>query len=154
MSAAQRPAVQAPPVQHLGAAVLIQGDEALRRLVFSLSRGIDDRRRHGKREQVVELEEFRRIAVSAWESGTSPCGHGDVAKMANVRESIAGERDWIDTAAAARLARLSRRQVQRIARSLAGHGAARRVGGAWVLDRVAFSAHLTERFEGMDDDAA
>lgn len=126
--------------------MLIQG-RAVRDLVYSLSRAIAAARREGQQQHVPRLEECRRIALRAFEFQASPCGHDDVAEPAIVQKSYAGERDWIDTSQAAAQAELSRRQVQRIARQLADTGAARRAGGAWVLDRVAFSAHIAERQE-------
>lgn len=97
------------------------------------------------RQHVRRWEAQRAVAIRAFESRTSPSGHGDVAEQAGLRESYAGQGNWIDTADAAARTDLSRRQLQRIARTLSVSGQARRVGKSWAINPDALSAYIIER---------
>lgn len=97
------------------------------------------------RKHVTRWEAQRAVAIRAFESRMSPGGHGDVAEQFNLQESIAGQRNWIDTADAATRTGLGRRQLQRIARSLSLVGNARRVGKSWAINPEALSAYIIER---------
>lgn len=152
MSAVQRPRVAAPAVQHLGGAVLIQG-RAVRALAYSVNRAVEVAQREGqRRENIDRLLDIRRAALQANDFQMSRSGHGDVADSPDLGQLNAGERDWISIDDAAIVAKRSRRQVQRIAHTLATArgGGARRVGNAWAIDRAALSAYLLERDERLE----
>lgn len=97
------------------------------------------------RKHVRRWEAQRAVAIRAFESRMSPSGHGDVAGRFDLRESIAGQRNWIDTADAATRTGLGRRQLQRIARSLSLVGQARRVGNSWAINPDALSTYIIDR---------
>lgn len=148
-----RPPASTPGFEQLGDAVLVRA-AAVRALVFALSRAVDDRRRHGKPEQVAEFEAFRRIAVSALESGPmSQRRHSDVAMSPALGQSISDEGDWLSIADAAQLTGLSRRQLQRVARNFSQVNAARRIGLSWIVNRAALVAYVNDRATERDSAA-
>ncbi|MDO2976024.1 hypothetical protein P5V62_16730 [Mycobacteroides abscessus subsp. massiliense] len=97
------------------------------------------------RQHVRRLEAQRQVARIAFESRASDRGHADVAKWGDLRESTAGQHNWIDTADAAGRLGLSRRQMQRLARSLSQSGDARLVGKSWVINPDALSDYIIRR---------
>jgi hypothetical protein len=142
---------QHPPVEQLGGAVLVRG-RALRDLIYALSRGIAAAPQEGQGRHVPRLEAFRSIALQAWDFQMSDTRHGDVANIADLRESYAGERDWIDTAEAARRSGLCCRHIQRLAHD----GLGRKVGSRWRIDADALAAYMVTKDERRqhDDTAA
>jgi hypothetical protein len=130
-----------PPIQGLGPAVLVQGD-ALRPLYRAVLVGIADARASGM--SIVMLESARQAIVSA-------IGHADVRKpLPRIPSRRQHDDGTISVAEAAEQLRRSERHIRRIARA---EGLGRRVGGRWLLDRVAVLA-LANEIERTEDDAA
>jgi hypothetical protein len=129
-------------VQQLGPALLLQGD-ALRPLYRAILVGINDARASGYSTQL--LAEIQQAIMSA-------VGHADVRKpLPQIGLRRQHDDASISVAEAAKLLRCSERNVRRIART---EGLGRRVGRAWVLDRVAVLALANERNEEHDTTAA
>ena len=138
MNAVQRPAAPLP-VQVLGAAVLVQG-QALFDLRFLVEQGIQVAKFNGY--PAARLQGLCRAVGDACDAvGMSPERHGDVAKLPLLTKSYLDGPDTIDTAEAAELSGLSRRQVQRIAKG----GLGRHAGRGWLFDRAWFIAYLKHK---------
>ncbi|WP_078326252.1 hypothetical protein [Mycobacteroides salmoniphilum] len=136
---------RAQGVEQLGDCLLVRPD-AIPVALFAWGRAIDVAKATPQmRKHVARLEAQRRVAQSAFESRMSDSGHGDVADRADLRESIAGQRNWVDTADAATRTGLGRRQLQRIARSLSLSGDAHRVGNSWAINPDALSDYIINR---------
>jgi excisionase family DNA binding protein len=130
-----------PPVQELYPGVLFQGD-VLRPLYRAVLVGIADARASGYNISLL---------VEAQQALKSVIGQSNVRKPLP-RISSRGQHDdaTISVAEAAKLLRRSERHVRRIARA---EGLGRRVGRAWLLNRVAVLAYkqeLARRDEGHD----
>lgn len=112
-----------PALQRLGAAVLLQ-DLALRDTYYLVSLAISYRKRQGIRPDV-------RVLALQTELGAAV--HADRLRHDDVAEAPIEQSQSIGTDEAAALLGMSRRQVQRIARSLDGQRS--RPGTTWVFDR-------------------
>lgn len=136
---------QTDGIEQIGDCLLLRGG-AVRDALFAWGRAIEVAKATPQmRQHITRLEAQRRVALSAWESRMSDSGHDDVAEQAGLRESHAGQRNWVDTADAAARTGLGRRQLQRIARSLSLSGDARRVGNSWAINPDALSDYIIDR---------
>lgn len=132
-------------VEQLGDCLLLR-PEAVRDALFAWGRAIALAKATPQmRQHVARLEAQRAVAICAFESRMSDSGHDDVVEQDGLRESYAGQRNWIDTADAAARTGLGRRQLQRIARSLSLSGDARRVGNSWAINSDALSDYIIDR---------
>ncbi|NKS20860.1 hypothetical protein GS467_06500 [Rhodococcus hoagii] len=122
-----------PPIQQLGAAVLLQGS-ALTAARHAIRAAQHKRNRDGlvPSPTLVELDA---ALVSA-------LGHPDVRDEVDLSPSV-HESDDITIADAAALLGVSDRQCRRLATQLGG----RVIGGRWLLDRQTVNDYLIERRE-------
>lgn len=127
-----------PPVQQLGAAVLLQG-QAVVDAYYLVSTGIRAAARNG-----YPTSRFEAIQTAIQSAFMSSRRHDDVASVALQSHSNRDDEcpvDPIGTAEAAALLGLSVRSCQRLAKQ----GLGRRVGHQWVLDRGLVIAEAQRR---------
>jgi Helix-turn-helix domain len=129
-----------PPVQVLVPAMLVQGD-ALRPLYRAVLVGIADARASGYNiAMLVEIQSALRSVI----------GYADSRKpLPRIVSTRQHGDDQISVNEAAKLLRCGERHVRRLART---EGLGRRVGRAWVLDRVSVLA-LAQEMERQTDTA-
>lgn len=132
-------------VEQIGDCLLIR-PEAVPDLVAMTGRARDwAKARPETRKHLPRWEAQRAIILRAFASRTSESGHHDVAEQPDLRKLTTGQGHWIGTADAAARTGLSRRQLQRVARSLSLVEEARRVGNSWAIDPAALSTYLVDR---------
>lgn len=122
------------PVQHLANAVVLSGP-ALADTYYLICAGIRYTRRNG-----YTPDRFRALQNTLGAAAAAAhTGHRDDAPTPTPAHSP--QEDLIGAQEAAHMLGLSKRQVQRIARSLDG----RLAGGRWVFDRAAVAAYHAHR---------
>ncbi len=136
-----------PPLQRFGAMVMVQG-VAAQDAYYLLSVGLRDTRRGGAAVPSRFLQLQAELAAAAAEVRASATGQHDGAPVAPQPHSA--REDTIGTAEAARILRLSHRQVQRLAADLDG----RFIGGCWCFDRCAVVSYAAHRDEHRNNPAA
>lgn len=136
-----------PPLQRFGAAILLQGS-AVEDVHYLASAGLRGRRAGGAAvpRQYLQLQAV--LAAAAAEVRAAASGQHDGGPVAPQPHSA--HEDNIGTAEAARILRLSNRQVQRLAADLDG----RIIGGCWVFDRLAVQSYAAHRDQHRSDTAA
>ncbi len=135
--------VRQPAVQKFGSAVMLQGTALLEaRSLLLLGARVRERR-----DAIVLSPQMRHLLVliseAVGEDAMSPQRRGDVASGPDPAESeflLAGS--FQDSAAAATVLGVSRRQTQR----LAAAGLGRKVGRTWLLDRESVELYAAERY--------
>ena len=130
-----------PPIQSLGPAVQFQGD-ALRPIYRAILAGIADARASGYSTRLLAEAQQAVIAAIGYADSRKP-----LPRIGSTRQH--GD-DQISVAEAAKQLRCGERHVRRLARA---EGLGRRVGRAWVLDRVAVLA-LAREMERQNDTAS
>lgn len=141
-------ATQAPAVQQLDVAVLLQGP-ALLDVHYLVALGVREvKRRDGinPSPRLVELQRCLASAVGRYRAAVSLAGHADVPDHAAPTGSEhPGPEDLLTTREAAVILNICERHVRRLAPELGG---ATRRGGVLLFDRGAVEALAATRAEG------
>ena len=130
-----------PPVQQVGAAVLVQGKDALDQFAKCVLAQIRETQRNGYSVEpyaqlLRTIHRARGLSVNGQELATYV--------VAESHSDSQDEDDWIDVAEAAELLVVSRRHVRRLAPSLSP-GQAKRIGRSWALRKAPVLALAEER---------
>jgi hypothetical protein len=129
-----------PPIQQLGSAILIQGDEGLTQLARCVLAQIREVQRNG-----YSAEPYAQLLRTIHTARMSQPRHEHAnCQLVDAHSNSHGVDDWISVAAAAEVLGVTRRQVQRLAPGLSP-GQARRIGNVWALRSGAVMALSEER---------
>jgi hypothetical protein len=132
--------VNPAPVQQLGGAVLIQGQDGLNDLARCILSRIKQEQRNG-----CSPAPYARMYAAVHAAMSSTRHESTVYVVAESHSEGQGGADWYSVAEAAAVLALSRRQTQRLAQQLALLQQAKRIGTTWALQQAPVLALAEER---------